>query len=126
MVYRDAIESTLCSVCRNPGQVTCARCGRPLCREHAPAEAMRCGPCEAWFAEQRSSRAGPFSLANLALPSRAAAIAMLLTPAGVVGAAVLWEHARRRRERNRFLAERGPSVPTPGVRRKRGAIAAGV
>ncbi len=126
MVYRDAFDSTVCSVCRSPGEVTCTRCGRPLCREHAPAEAMRCEPCEAWFAEQRSSRAGPFSLAHVELPSRAVAVAMLFTPAGVVGAAVLWEHARRRRERNRFLAERGPSVATPRARRKRGAIAAGV
>ncbi len=126
MVYREAIDSTICSVCHSPGEVTCLRCGRPLCHQHAPAEAMRCGPCEAWFAEESSSRAGPYSFAHMPLPSRAAAVAMLFTPAGLVGVIALWEHARRRRERNRFLAERGISAAKPKVRRKGGAIAAGV
>lgn len=109
MVYRDATRSTLCSVCLRPGQVTCLRCGRPLSRKHSPTEGLRCGPCEAWFDEQcarRAARAGAFSLSRFALPPRGVAVALLLTPAGVVGAALLWEHARRRRERDRFLAER--------------------
>jgi hypothetical protein len=79
---------------------------------------MRCEPCEAWFDEQLSNRVARterFSLWRFTLPSRGVAVALLLTPVGLVGAAFLWEHARRRRERNRFLAERpGSSRPRDG------------
>jgi hypothetical protein len=115
LVYRDETRTTLCSLCDSPGEATCLRCGRPLCREHAPAEETRCGPCETWFDENSSTytaRTGRFSLARMALPSRGVAVALLLTPASVVGAAFLWEHARRRRERDRFLAERPGSQVT--------------
>lgn len=109
MVYRDEIRTELCSICRAQAQSRCKRCGRQLCRQHAPARDARCQRCEAWFEEERTRRmaeSGAFSMSRMTLPPTPAAVAILLTPAGVVGAAILWERARRRRERRRFLAER--------------------
>lgn len=53
-------------------------------------------------------------MSRMTLPPTPAAVAILLTPAGLVGAAILWERARRRRERNRFLAERVVADPQGG------------
>lgn len=115
MVYRDQTRTELCSVCRAEAQAGCKRCGRPLCRQHTPARDARCQPCEAWFEEERMRRiaeSGAYSMSRMTLPPTPAAVAILLTPAGVVGAAILWERARRRRARKRFLAER--VEPHPG------------
>jgi hypothetical protein len=117
MVYRDQSRTELCSVCRAEAEARCKRCGRPLCRLHTPGRSARCQPCEAWFDEERArriDRSGAFSMSRMTLPPTPAAVAILLTPAGLVGAAILWERARRRRERNRFLAERVVADPQGG------------
>ena len=133
--YRASVAQMLCFVCSEPTQISCARCGRPLCGRHQPKPEERCSPCEGAFIEQITreepderkhlAKVGTLIVTAFVVVIFAAGFAVgelavwVLATAAVGVTPLLWRRkvlTLDRERRRQFLLERPPEASRPSFR----------